>query len=164
MTPPGRQRVAGHWEQGVDIRRDHVAGGLVAGGGALVLASSRDLPFGTLASPGAGMMPMVVAALMMILGTVLFVRAGESPPFAQVSWSDLPHAVSVIIVTAAGIALYTTLGFVATMALILLVLTIAIERKPVLPAAVFSIGITLLTYALFNMLLKAPLPRGIIGF
>ena len=30
--------------------------------------------------------------------------------------------------------------------------------------AVFSIGITLLTYALFNMLLKAPLPRGIIGF
>ena len=34
------------------LRRDHVAGGAFVVGGALVLAVSGDLPFGTLAFPG----------------------------------------------------------------------------------------------------------------
>jgi hypothetical protein len=146
------------------VRRDHVAGGAVVVGGALVLAVSGDLPFGTLASPGAGMLPVLVIVLLMAFGAILFVRAGESPPFAEISWSDLPHAVCVVLATAAGVALYTTLGFIVTMALMLLVLTIAVERKPVLPAVAFSIGVTICAYTLFNTLLKAPLPRGLLWF
>ena len=34
------------------LRRDHVAGGAFVVAGALILAVSGDLPFGTLASPG----------------------------------------------------------------------------------------------------------------
>ncbi len=47
------------------LRRDHIAGGVFVAAGALVFALSDDLPFGTLASPGAGMLPMLVLALMM---------------------------------------------------------------------------------------------------
>ena len=42
------------------LRQDHVAGGVFIVAGALVFAVSGDLPFGTLASPGAGMMPKLV--------------------------------------------------------------------------------------------------------
>ncbi len=89
------------------LRRDHVAGGAFVVAGALILAVSGDLPFGTLASPGAGMLPKLVIALMVGFGAILLVRAGDSPPVATLAWDDLPHAARVIAVTAAGIALYT---------------------------------------------------------
>jgi hypothetical protein len=146
------------------LRRDHVAGAAFLIAGALVWAVSGDLPFGTLASPGAGMLPKLVIVLMMVFGAVLLLRAGDSPPLAAISWGDLPHAVRVVAVTAAGIALYARVGFIVTMSLLLFALTFAIERKPVLNAAAFSLGVTGIAYVLFNTLLKSPLPRGIVWF
>jgi hypothetical protein len=148
----------------VNLRRDHVAGGAVITAGVLVWAVSSDYPFGTLASPGAGMLPTLVIGLLVALGAVLFVRAGESPPLAEIAWSDVPHAVRVAVVAAAAVALYTTLGFRITMAALLFTLTFLVERRPFLPAAGFSIGVTALTYVLFGLLLKTPLPRGFMGF
>jgi hypothetical protein len=148
----------------VNLRRDHVAGGAFIVGGALVLALSGDLPFGTLASPGAGMLPTLIIVLLVAFGLVLFLRAGESPPLGVVSWTDFPHAIRVIIVTAAAVAAYTRLGFLITLAAMLFALTFLVERRPFLPAAAFSIGVTGLAYALFGLLLKTPLPRGLIGF
>jgi hypothetical protein len=146
------------------LRRDHVAGAAFLIAGALVWAVSGDLPFGTLASPGAGMLPKLVIVLMMAFGAVLLLRAGDSPPLTAVSWGDLPHAVRVVAVTAVGIALYARLGFILTMSLLLFALTFAVERKPVLNAAAFSVGVTGIAFLLFNTLLKSPLPRGILWF
>ena len=148
----------------MDIRRDHVAGGLFVVAGALILAVSGDLPFGNLASPGAGMLPTLVIVLMMAFGLLLFLRAGDSPPFASIAWGDLPHAARVVVVAAAGVASYTVLGFLITVALLLFILTFAVERRPFLPAAVFSLGVTALAYVVFDILLKLPLPRGILGY
>ena len=61
----------------MNLRRDHVAGGCFVLAGAVVLAMSSDLPFGTLASPGAGMLPMLLIGLLMVFGAVLFARARE---------------------------------------------------------------------------------------
>jgi Tripartite tricarboxylate transporter TctB family len=142
------------------LRRDHVAGGAFVIGGALVLALSGDLPLGSMAMPGAGMMPKLAIGLMIAFGLVLIVRAGESPPFAEIEWSDLPHAAVVTLVTAAAVALYPRLGFIVTMMLLLFVLLFPVERRNILYAAAFSIGATLLAYVLFGLALKAPLPRG----
>jgi hypothetical protein len=62
------------------LRRDHVGGAAFILIGALILSESGDLPFGTLVSPGAGMMPKLVIGLMLGLGLVLLARAGNSPP------------------------------------------------------------------------------------
>ena len=70
------------------LRRDHVAGGVFVAGGAILFAMSGDLPFGTLASPGAGMLPKLVLVLMIVFGALLMLRAGESPPLADVAWAD----------------------------------------------------------------------------
>jgi hypothetical protein len=146
------------------LRRDHVAGGVFIAVGALVLAASGDLPFGTLASPGAGMLPTLIVLLMMAFGLVVVLRAGDSPALAEIAWSDLAHAVRVVVVAAAAIAVYTTLGFAATMPVMLFALVFLVERRPLLPALAFSIGVTACTYALFSLLLKSPLPRGPLGF
>ena len=146
------------------LRRDHVAGGAFILAGAAMFAVSGNLPFGTLSSPGAGMLPKLVIGLMMAFGLVLLVQAGGSPPFADIEWSDLPHAARVVAVTAAAIAVYEQVGFLVTMAALLFVLTFAVERKPVLSAAALSAGVTGFAYLLFNTLLKSPLPRGILWF
>jgi hypothetical protein len=129
-----------------------------------MFAVSGNLPFGTLASPGAGMLPKLMIGLMMAFGLTLLVRAGDSPPFAGIVWSDLPHAVRVVAVAAAAIVLYENAGFIVTMAALLFGLTFVVERKPLLTAAAFSVGVTTFAYVLFNTLLKSPLPRGILGF
>jgi hypothetical protein len=147
----------------VTLRRDVVAGGLFVVAGAATWAVSGDLPFGTLASPGAGMLPTLVIALMMGLGLMIALRGAESPPLSQVSWGDLPHAVRVVIVSAAAVALYTELGFLVTISLMLFALAFVVERRPLLTSTAFALGVTGLVYLSFHVALKLPLPRGIAG-
>ena len=146
------------------LRCDHIAGGAFAAFGALVLAGSGDLPVGTLSFPGAGMMPKLMAVLLIAFGLLLVVRARESAPLASLSWSDLPHAVRVVLITAFAIAVYQTLGFLIAMALMLWALTFGDAPRHALAAAGFSIGVVALTYFLFAVALKTPLERGLLGF
>ena len=148
----------------MNLRRDHVGAAAIILIGALIFSVSGDLPFGTLASPGAGMMPKLVIGLMLALGLVLLAQAGRSPPLAAVAWDDFPHAVRVLTITAASVAAYTWLGFLLTMSLLLFGLTSAVERKPIVSAALFSVGVTGLAYVLFRLALKSPLPQGLFSF
>lgn len=145
----------------MQVRRDHVAGGAMLIAGALVLAASTDLPFGTLASPGAGMLPTVVVVFLMAFASVLLLGAGASPPLGAIAWTDAAHALRVVGATAAAVALYVPLGFIASIALLLFVLTFLVERKSLLSSLAFSAGATLLAYLVFASALNAPLPRGL---
>ena len=50
------------------------------------------------------------------------------------------------------------------MALLLFTLIFGAERRPLLAAAAFSVGVVALTYLLFARLLKSPLEPGVLGF
>jgi putative tricarboxylic transport membrane protein len=147
----------------VIVRADHVAGGAAIIIGLLVLALSGDLPFGSLSFPGAGMWPKLICVLMIVLGILLCARADGSAPVAEIDWSDLRHAAIVTAATAAAIALYPTLGFIISIGLLLAGLTLLERRRPIF-AALYGISISVAVYALFTILLKSPLERGLIGF
>ena len=146
------------------LRTDHIAGGVLAAFGLLVLALSGDLPVGSLSFPGAGMMPKLLASLLIAFGLMLVLRAGDSAPLADISWQDLPHALRVTAVTALAVSLYQTAGFLRTMTLLLFVLIFGVERRGLVPAAAFSLGVVALTYLLFAVALKTPLEQGVFGF
>jgi hypothetical protein len=148
----------------VTLRTDHVAGGFFVAFGLLVFALSGDLPFGTLSFPGAGMMPKLVTTLLIFFGLILILRGRESEPLSTVTWGDLPHAARVVAITAVAIALYQTLGFLITMTLLLFTLTFGAERRHWAAALAFSVGVVLLTYVLFSVVLKTPLEHGLLGF
>lgn len=145
------------------LRRDHVAGGAVVVAGLAVLAVSGDYPFGTLASPGAGMLPVLIVVLILVFAAAIFLRAAESPPLATIDWSDATHALTVIGVAAAAAFAYTRLGFAITIPLMLFFLVAIAERRSLPWALVFSLGVTAVTYALFKLVLKTPLP-GMAGY
>jgi len=146
------------------LRADHVAGAGFVAFGALVIALSGDLPFGNLSMPGAGFLPMLVAILMILFGVILMARAGESQLFANIRWSGGKHAVLVILITGAAIALYERLGFIITMMLMMIGFLVIIERRNPVRALVFSAGVCLITYIAFEYGLSTPLAESPWGF
>ena len=143
----------------MNLRADHVAGAAFVVFGGIIIALSGDLPTGQLSMPGSGFLPKIVAVLMIVFGLALLFRANaESTPLSEVSWSDGNHALMVIAITAAAIALYTKLGFIITMILMMASLLIIIERKNPLRAAAYSIAVVMVAYVCFAFLLKSPLP------
>jgi|SRR4029079_14479332 hypothetical protein len=146
------------------IHSDHVAGVFFILFGIGIFALSGDLPFGTISSPGAGMLPKLTAGLMMIFAAIIFIVGRSSPPFATIDWSDRWHASLVVLITAAATFAYQDLGFLLTMSLLVFTLLIVVERSNALIAAAYSIGLTLFAYWLFGKALKAPLERGLLWF
>jgi len=144
-------------------RTDHVAGVAAIIIGIVVLALSGDLPFGSLSFPGAGMWPKLICVLMIGLGLLLCLGGSLSRPLAEVGWSDLPHAAIVTAVTGAAIAFYATLGFII-IATFLIAGSVMLERRHPLVALIYGASVSVAVYALFTILLKSPLERGLIGF
>lgn len=141
------------------LRADHVAGTAFVVFGVTVFALSGDLPTGQLSMPGSGFLPKIVAALTIVFGLALVVRASESPPYSEIPWGDGLHAAMVTAIAAAAIALYSYLGFFVTMTLMMFALLVVIERRNPLRAGAYSIAIVLFTYVSFVYGLKTPLPE-----
>lgn len=130
----------------------------------MVFAISGELPFGSLAAPGAGMMPKVVTALMMLFGALVMLGAADSAPLASLDWSDRNHAALVMLVTGAAVAAYRPLGFLITMTLLVFCLLVIVERRNVLIAAAYSAGLAVFAYWLFEKALRSPVERGLLWF
>jgi hypothetical protein len=148
----------------VTLRSDHIAGGVFIAFGILVFALSGDLPFGSLSAPGAGMMPKLLIVLMIVFGIVLVIGGATSQPLAELDWGDRNHALMLVAITAVAVALYQWLGFILTMTLLVFALLVVVERRDVLRAAAYSIGLTAIAWWVFGKALKAPLEQGILGF
>jgi hypothetical protein len=142
-------------------RADHIAGGAFIALGVLVFIIGWDLPFGRLSAPGAGMLPKLMAGLMILFAIGIVAAGSQSDRVSQLPWSDWSHAAQVTVITAVAISLYTTLGFLITMSLLVFALLAIVERKNVLAAAAYACGLTLFAYWLFGIALKAPLERGL---
>jgi hypothetical protein len=145
-------------------RADGVAGAAFIALGIVVFAIGGDLPFGRLSAPGAGMMPKLMAGLMIVFALVLILGSGSSREVATIDWSDRTHAALVVLATAIAITLYRPLGFLITMSLLVFSLLVLVERRNVVRAAAYSIGLSIFAYWLFGIALKSPLERGLLWF
>jgi hypothetical protein len=146
------------------LRADHVAGAAFVVLGIVVFAMSGDLPFGRISAPGAGMMPKLVAGLMMIFALAIILGGAASRPFADIDWSDRWHAILLVAITAVAVVLYQKLGFLITMAALVFTLLVVVERRRLLPSGLYAVGLTVFSYWLFGKALKAPLEHGVLWF
>ena len=149
----------------MNLRSDHVAGAAFIAFSLLIIAFSGDLPVGRLSMPGAGFLPKLIAAMMILFALLLVLRAArESTPLADIAWTDFTHAASVIAITGAAIALYTWLGFIITMIAMMLGLLVLVEHRNILRAGLYSLVVVILAFGLFHTFLRSPLPLGPFGF
>ncbi len=145
------------------LRIDHVIGATAVAFGALVIALSGELPVGSLSFPGAGLWPKLLALLMIAFGIAMIAGAHASDAFSTIGWRDARHAAPVLAIATIAVVCYATLGFLISMGVMLFALVL-LKGRPVAHAALYGAALSVATYALFTMVLRAPLPRGLLGF
>ncbi len=145
------------------LTTDRIAGTALCLLALFVMEESRKLPLGTLRNPGPAYMPVLLAALLVVLGALILAMGRHSTPIAAVGWSEARHA-AVILGVSGFIALgLERLGYRLTMLIALSCLVWLVERRRFLVAALFAIGMTFGSFYLFDTLLRVPLPRGPAG-
>lgn len=139
-------------------------------GSALVLVAlawaweTRQLPLGSLQTPGPGYMPMLLAIILGGLGLLVALRGGSSPPLRSLRWEEAGHAVAILLGCGFAALLLERLGYRPTMVILLAFLLGGMERKPPWTVVAMALGLSLGSFYLFASLLRVPLPRGPWGF
>ncbi len=133
--------------------------------GLAILWEGRTLSFGSLRSPGSGMFPDLVAVMMMVLSAILLV----APPKTEGGGSSISGKVLLRIGSVfAALVLYSlfleVLGFLIVSLVLATFLFVVFDSRKYWLAVLRAFVLTGLAYALFEVLLKSNLPRGVLGF
>src|SRR5476649_1167565 len=86
------------------VRSDLVAGIVIVLVALLVGWENRAYPIGSLAEPGPGYMPLLIAGALGIFGLLIALRAGASPLFNTIDWSEGRRGI--VMLVACGVAVY----------------------------------------------------------
>jgi len=145
------------------LTTDRIGGSALCLLALFVMWESRALPLGTWRNPGPGYFPVLLAALLLILGALVWAMGGSAAHVAGVGWGETPRALVILAVSAFICFGLERLGYRLTMLSALLFLVWLVERKRPLAAAVFAFALSFGSYYLFDTLLRVPLPRGPFG-
>ena len=145
-------------------RGDPVAGAAIGAFGLYVAWASREYPFGTLAEPGPGYLPFVLALTLAAFGAVLALRGRVLHDEPGVRFDDLPHALLLLAVLSAAAFTIERAGYRMTVALMLLFLLAVVERRHIVVSCLLSAAMALGSFYLINNFLRVPLPTGPWGF
>ena len=121
--------------------------------------------------PGPGVVPRAVALLMMALSLYVIVMSllGKSPKPKPIIPSAVKPMVFSVVFGVLFVLLVPILGFYPLaflLPLLFYVFVSDVENKratrPLLTAVGFSVGLTLFLYLVFKVVLRMPLPRGVL--
>ena len=145
------------------VRIDQLAGAAIAALGLYVAWAAREYPFGTLAEPGPGYLPFVLAMIFAAFGGLLALRGSVVTERHEVSFADFPHAALLLAVLSAAAFAIERLGYRITVAAMLLFLLAVVERRNPIVACLLAAAMSLGSFYLINNLLRVPLPLGAWG-
>ena len=130
----------------------------------LVIWESRLLPLGTFRRPGPAYVPVLLAALLLILGIFILLTAGRAPLLSALRWSEWRHAVAILLTCTFSVLAIERLGYRLTVLLMLVFLVKGVEKRGWISSLAFAFCMAFGSYYLFYTLLRVPLPQGPFGF
>jgi cytochrome b561 len=136
---------------------------------ALVIYSTRELPYWSDYSPGPAFAPWWIAACGLFLSALLALQtirlgSNELPPEAATTRSGFIRAASTFAVLIAFILLIPALGLVLVSMLAAGTIMLVVLRRKILPS-LLSVAITgAVIYGIFLWWLQIPFPKGPLGF
>ncbi|MDI4664068.1 tripartite tricarboxylate transporter TctB family protein [Xanthobacter autotrophicus] len=146
---------------------DLFLGLVVLGGAALLFWAASGLPSVPGQSYGADTFPVLTAAGLAACGFILTVGAVRAGPFplVEATWVREPgapfRAGATIALVLAYLVLAPLLGFVLAATITLFGLFMLVRVRPVTGAAVAAVT-ALIIHLSFSLLLRVPLPRGLV--
>jgi hypothetical protein len=142
---------------------DRLAGAALVLIGVLAIWESRAFPLGSLQRPGPAFMPVLLAGLLVLFGLAVAAMGADARRLLDVGWPEWRHAAAIFGCCAFAAWGLHRLGYRLTMAVVLAVLFLALERHGIVTSLVLTVGMTWGSFYLFDTLLKVPLPRGPFG-
>ena len=140
------------------LTRNRVAGLALVVIAVAIAWESWKLPFGRIGNPGAGFLPLVLAAALGVFGLLVAALDKGTPTWNSLSWSEAPRAAGILGATAFDAYFLERLGYRITVFIVALFLLLVMERKHPLAAFIAALVLSAGTYYLFSTLLKTPLP------
>ncbi len=138
--------------------------------GLISLYGSFHLGLGTMREPGSGFLPFLAGCFISLMALIIlvqsFFREGSGQGKIAALWAGVNwHRTLIISLATLGfILVLERLGFILTSFLLMFILFKWVEKLPWAKAVIIP-GLTLgLTYLLFDVFLKATLPKGVFGF
>jgi len=129
--------------------------------GIFALSMSIRLPLGTLEKPGPGIFPLILSGLLSIIGVLLLLFETGS---GKLHWSGLIREKGtvwkIILLSAAFIAGFEWLGYLATSTLYLFFLFFWVCRFRTAAAVALAATITVSSWYFFGTILGLQLPAG----
>jgi putative tricarboxylic transport membrane protein len=146
------------------MTNDRVAGLALTGFGLLAAWQSLGFALGSMAQPGPGFLPFVLALILAAFGALVAVRGGRAPRFALSRFKGAGKVAAILVGLAFVALAMEWLGFRATIIVLLVYCLGVVERKPPLITALLAFGMAFGSHYLFATLLQVPLPAGVMGF
>jgi hypothetical protein len=142
------------------LRGDQLAGAVLLAIALLVAWENRVYPLGSLAAPGPGSVPLMLALLLGVFGLLIALRGGASPLLNSINWNESRRGIVLLLVCGVATFALERIGYRLTMVGMLVFILGVIERKRALPTALVALGFAFGSHFLFATLLKVQLPRG----
>ena len=146
------------------LRSDQFSGLMLLALALYVGWENRAYPVGTLAEPGPGYLPLLLAVFLGVMGLLIALWGVRSAPLAAMKWTEAPRAVVILITCGVATLALERIGYRLTMIALLIFFLGVLERKRPLRVALVALGFSLISYALFATWLRVPLPLGPWGF
>ena len=134
---------------------------------AMTVFLSFKLPFGSVANPGAGFLPLLVGVLMFLLSLILFVQSSlKGEEGTKTLWAK--GGTGRVLLILASLIVYglllESLGFILMTFLLMGFLLLAIGSQRIVLVVLISLFSSFGCYAVFQLWLEVQLPKGIFGF
>jgi hypothetical protein len=146
------------------LRGDRISGVVLVLIALWVAWENRAYPIGSLASPGPGYMPLLLALALGAFGLLVALRGGASPLLNTIDWTEGRRAIALLIACGVAVFVLERIGYRLTMIALLAFVLGVLERKRPLPTVLVALGFAFISHYLFAILLKVQLPRGPWGF
>ena len=140
------------------VRSDQVSGLMLVALALYVGWQNRVYPIGTLAEPGPGYLPLLLAVFLGAAGLLIALRGGKSHLFAALSWHEAPRAVVIFAACAFATLALERLGYRLTMIAFLVFFLGVVERRHPVRAGIVAIAFAFISFYVIGTLLKVPLP------
>jgi putative tricarboxylic transport membrane protein len=139
-------------------------GALIAAG---YLGMSLELPFGRLDQPGAGVFP-IVAGVILLIASLISIWEGMQPDSASriklPQGTDLRRLSSLVALLLGFLITLPLFGQLISSAIFCMLLMRVISDLSWLRIAIYSLVMSSALYGVFVLLLKVPMPRGVLAY
>jgi hypothetical protein len=140
------------------LRSDQFSGLLLLALALYIGWQNRVYPVGTLAEPGPGYLPLLLAVFLGAMGLLVALWGGRSAPLAALRWTEAGRALVILVACGVATLALERIGYRLTVIALLIFLLGVVERKRPLPVALVALGFSFASYYVVAVLLRVPLP------